>query len=57
MCVTIGTYDLTRGAGPPSPSTLQPPPEPGVGGVCRDCLPAEIEETIVEEHPDLERGD
>ncbi len=33
------------------------PHRQGVGGVCRECLLAEIEEAIAEEHPELERGD
>ena len=32
-------------------------PQPGVGGFCRECLLAEIEEAIAEEHPELKRGD
>ena len=31
--------------------------QPGVGGVCRECLLAEIEQAIAEEHPELERGE
>ena len=31
--------------------------QPGVGGFCRECLLAEIEEAIAEEHPELKRGD
>ena len=31
--------------------------QPAVGGVCRECLLAEIEEAIAEEHPELKRGD
>ncbi len=31
--------------------------QPGVGGVCRECILAEIEQAIAEEHPELKRGD
>ena len=31
--------------------------QPGVGGFCRECLLAELEEAIAEEHPELERGE
>ncbi len=31
--------------------------EPGVVGVCRECLLAEIEQAIAKEHPELERGE
>ncbi len=31
--------------------------QPGVGGVCRECVLAEIEQAIAEEHPELKRGD
>ncbi len=31
--------------------------QPGVGCVCRECLLAELEEAIAEEHPELKRGD
>ncbi len=31
--------------------------QPGVGGVCRECLLAEIEQAIADEHPELDRGD
>ena len=29
----------------------------GVGGVCRECVLAEIEQAIADEHPELERGE
>ena len=29
----------------------------GVGGVCRECLLAEIEQAIADEYPELKRGD
>ena len=31
--------------------------QPGVGGFCRECFLAELEEAIAEEHPELKRGD
>ncbi len=31
--------------------------QPGVGGVCRNCLLIEIEQAIAEEHPEMKRGD
>ena len=31
--------------------------QPGVGGVCRECLLAEIERAIADEHPEMKRGD
>ncbi len=31
--------------------------QPRVGGFCRECLLAEIEQAIAEEHPELKRGD
>ncbi len=31
--------------------------EPRVGGFCRECLLAEIEQAIAKEHPELERGE
>ncbi len=36
---------------------MQAPPSADVGGVCRECLLAEIEQAIAEEHPELKRGD
>ncbi len=35
----------------------KPHRQPRVGGFCRECLLAEIEQAIAEEHPELERGD
>ena len=32
-------------------------PQPGVGGVCQECVLTEIEQAIAEEHPELKRGD
>ncbi len=32
-------------------------PRRGVGGVCRECLLAEIEQAIADEYPELKRGD
>ncbi len=29
----------------------------GVGGYCRECYLAELEEAIAEEHPEMKRGD
>ena len=34
----------------------KPHRQPRVGGFCRECLPAEIEQAIAEEHPELDRG-
>ncbi len=31
--------------------------QPGVGGFCRECVLAELEEAIAEDHPELKRGD
>ncbi len=31
--------------------------QPGVGGLCRECLLTEIEQAIAEEHPELDRGE
>ena len=31
--------------------------QPGVGGYCRECYLAELEEAIAEEHPEVKRGD
>ncbi len=31
--------------------------QPRVGGFCRECFLAELEEAIAEEHPELKRGD
>ena len=31
--------------------------QPGVGGVCRECYLAELEEAIAEDHPEMKRGD
>ncbi len=31
--------------------------QPGVGGFCRECYLAELEEAIAEGHPELERGE
>ncbi len=31
--------------------------QPGVGGVCRECLLAEIEQAIADEHPELDRSE
>ena len=31
--------------------------QPGVGGVCRECFLAELEQAIADEYPDLKRGD
>ena len=28
-----------------------------VGGVCQECILMEVEQAIVEEHPELKRGD
>ena len=33
------------------------PHRQGVGGFCRECMLAEIEEAIAEEHPEMKRGD
>ncbi len=33
------------------------PHRQGVGGFCRECFLAELEEAIAEEHPELKRGD
>ncbi len=31
--------------------------QPRVGGFCRECFLAELEEAIAEDHPELKRGD
>ncbi len=31
--------------------------QPGVGGYCRECYLAELEEAIAEDHPEMKRGD
>ncbi len=31
--------------------------QPGVGGFCRECYLAELEEAIAEGHPELDRGE
>ncbi len=31
--------------------------QPGVGGVCSNCLLIEIEQAIADEHPEMKRGD
>ncbi len=31
--------------------------QPGVGGFCRECLLAELEEAIAEDPPEMKRGD
>ncbi len=31
--------------------------QPGVGGYCRECYLAKIEQAIAEDHPEMERGD
>ncbi len=31
--------------------------QPGVGGVCRNCVLIEIEQAIADEHPEMKRGD
>ena len=31
--------------------------QPGVEGVCRNCLLIEIEQAIADEHPELDRGE
>ncbi len=31
--------------------------QPGVGGFCRECFLAELEEAIAEELPEMKRGD
>ena len=33
------------------------PHRQGVGGFCRECMLAEIEEAIAEDHPEMKRGD
>ena len=33
------------------------PHRQGVGGFCRECYLAELEEAIAEEHPEMKRGD
>ena len=33
------------------------PHRQGVGGFCRECLLAELEQAIAEEHPEMKRGD
>ncbi len=35
----------------------KPHRQPGVGGFCRECLLAEIEQAIAEEQPERKRGD
>ncbi len=31
--------------------------QPGVGGYCRECYLAELEQAIAKEHPEMKRGD
>ena len=31
--------------------------QPGVGGLCRECYLAELEEAIAQEHHEMKRGD
>ncbi len=31
--------------------------QPGVGGFCRECYLAELEQAIAEDHPEMQRGD
>ena len=33
------------------------PHRQGVGGFCRECILAEIEQAIADEHPELDRGE
>ncbi len=35
----------------------KPHRQPRVGGYCRECFLAELEDAIAEEHPEMKRGD
>ncbi len=35
----------------------KPHRQPGVGGYCRECFLAELEQAIAEDHPEMKRGD
>ncbi len=53
MRPTISAEELVRRAR----KRCQHHRQPRVGGFCRECLLAEIEEAIAEEHPEMKRGD
>ena len=52
MGPTISAEELIRRAR----VRCKPHRQPRVGGFCRECFLAELEEAIAEEHPELKRG-
>ena len=48
-------HHLSGGTGPAGPCKHHR--QPRVGGFCRECLLAELEEAITEDHPELGRGE
>ncbi len=49
----ISSEELVRRAR----ARCKPHRQPGVGGFCQECILAEIEQAIADEHPEMKRGD
>ncbi len=54
---SYGTHNLSGGAVRRARKRCKHHRQPRVGGFCRECFLAELEEAIAEEHPELDHGE